>query len=541
MFKDFVQWLGSQPARDASYLDPGNIRKIRQLLDDCTSKCHPETTSSFMPTRLIDVGHDASAIARLVLSSNISKTKQTKYAALSYCWGSDKDAESQFKTERASLEHRCIGLPSEVMTPTTNDAIALAKAIGLRYLWIDALCIVQDDEDDWSHESSQMNLVYRHAFVTFCSLNSDSCHESFLYRAPAVEVPFQSTIRRAIKGSYFIRLRSSTDRYIDRTKLGWDYALSKWNARCWTFQEKEMSTRRLGFGSLRMHFACAKYRWSEGNDAPMDKLTLGVVEQITLFKDNLISSKDLYDYWGSLVYDYGHRSVTFDKDRLPAIAGLARMIGEALQDQYLAGLWKGDLQRGLVWSSRNGHDKLSRGLEIHLRNIRQRNYVAPSWSWAACLSVVTRRINSTLVEESTIVDINTDKVSEDPYGQVSGGVLCIRGKLAPLPKWFPNDARDKWSNYWVRFIEDDNFNYVRTYTDWLHKDEEAGLEALVVILLHNTEDEDGREILRALLLHPADELGHYYRVGVLNSQGNNACRETRGWFEDSQEETICII
>jgi hypothetical protein len=494
-----------------------------------------------MPTRLIDVGHDASAIARLVLSSDISKTKQTKYAALSYCWGSEKDAESQFKTEKASLEHWCIGLPSEVMTPTTNDAIALAKAIGLRYLWIDALCIVQDDEDDWSHESSQMNLVYRHAFVTFCSLNSASCHESFLYRAPMVEVPFQSTMRRAIKGSYFIRLRPSTDRSMNRTKLGWDYALSKWNARCWTFQEKEMSTRRLGFGTLRMHFVCAKYQWSEGDDASEDRSTLGVMEQITLFNDNLMSSEDLYDYWGSLLCDYGHRSVTFDKDRLPAIAGLARMIGEALQDQYLAGLWKGDLQRGLVWFSEEKHDKHSRGLETHLRNIRQRNYVAPSWSWAACPSVSMRRNKSTLVEESTIMDANTDKISEDPYGQVSGGVLRIRGKLAPLsPSDATGHARDRGSYHWTHSIWD-NFDFFSIHTDWPCKNREAGLEALVVILLHNTENEDGRELLRALLLHPADELGHYYRVGVLDSQGNNACRETRGWFKDSQEETICII
>ncbi|KAI4636808.1 hypothetical protein J4E93_010933 [Alternaria ventricosa] len=195
-----------------------------------------------MPTRLIDVGHDTSDVSRLVLSSNIGNSEQIKYAALSYCWGGEKDAESQFKTEKVSLEHRFVGLPSELMTPTTKDAILLARAIGLRYLWIDALCIVQDDEDDWLHESSQMDLVYRHAFVTFCSLNSDSCHESFLNRAPAVRVPFQSTIRKATKGSYLIGLRSRTGVYMNRGDYDWDLALSKWNKRCWTFQEKEMST-----------------------------------------------------------------------------------------------------------------------------------------------------------------------------------------------------------------------------------------------------------------------------------------------------------
>ena len=531
--------------RDASYLHPRNIREMRQLLDHCTSTCHPDTPSSFMPTRLLDVGHEVSALPRLVLSSKIRQTRQTKYAALSYCWGSDEDAQSQFKTEKASLTHRCAGLPKELMTPTTNDAIALARAIGLRYLWIDALCIIQDDKDDWLHESSQMNLVYRHAFVTLCSLNSVSCHESFLIRAPVLNIPFQSTIRESTNGSYLIRLRPRSGDNLDRRMYMLDAALSKWDKRCWTFQEKEMSTRLLLFGSLRMHFTCARSRWSEGDEAPSDRSesTVGVSEMITRSKDRRIPSMEMYQYWYWLVFQYGHRSVTYDKDRLPAIAGLARMIGEALQDRYLAGLWKGDLHHGLTWQSR-GY-MLSRGLEAYIRDIKKRNYIAPSWSWAACPNVISMRhdYGTLVVEESSIVDVNTDTHSDDLYGQVSGGFIRIRGKPARIPDWLPNDDGTHWSQNWAHVGNDTYDSFTFGVTDWLHKEKEAGLENLVVLLLYRIENEAEARApdLWALLLYPADELRNYYRVGVVYSAGYDGYKEMRKWFEDSEEETICII
>jgi len=561
--KDCGEWFGAETARETSYLAPVNIRRIRQLLGHCTSKCHPETSSSFMPTRLIDVGHNESAVPRLVLSSDIHEIEPTKYAALSYCWGDETDAESQFKTETSTLEQRCEGLPSEFMTPTTNDAITLAKAIGLRYLWIDALCIIQDDKDDWSHESSQMGLVYRHAFVTFCSLNSNSCHESFLHRAPAIAIPFQSNIRKVVKGSYLIRLRPASLK-MGRTKYRRDYLLSAWNTRCWTYQEEEMSTRLLLFGSLRMHFACARCQWSEGDEAPQDRSNnLRILDKIIMFKDCRISSGELYKSWSLTICNYGHRSVTSETDRLPAIAGLARMLGEALQDQYLAGLWKGDLQYGLTWYSRG--DMLSRGLRAHIHNIKERKYVAPSWSWAASPEVASLRERGTslveesdimhattntdhedlhgqiMVEESDIVHATTNTDHEDLYGQVTGGLLRIRGKMSRWPSWSLDQQGTWWSNAYVQPKGD--YDFVHISTDWLSKGKEAGLDVLKLILLHRIENSNGTNVpsLRALLLHPADESNHYYRVGVVYSEGQNGYTWMRSWFEDSQEETICII
>lgn len=497
-----------------------------------------------MPTRLIDVGHDASILPRLVFSSKIHQSEQIKYAALSYCWGDEKDSEAQFKTETASLRYRCAGLPNELMTPTTIDAIAITRAIGLRYIWIDALCIIQDDKDDWYHESSQMNLVYRHAYVTFCSLNSNSCHESFLSRAPAVvRVPFQSTLHKHIKGSYWIRQESGMGRKSDCMDYELDYSMSKWSKRCWTYQEKEMSTRLLLFGSRKVHFACGRYQWTEGDDAPTDITKSRVLSQVTRFKESRISSRELYQCWGSLIDEYGERSVTSDEDRLPAVAGLARTVGEALQDQYLAGLWKGDLLEGLLWRSTGV--MLSSGLETHLQNVRQRNYVAPSWSWAACPAVQSLRKEDQhlrrITQEATIVDVGVDANSEDPYGRVSGGFLCIRGKLAVMPTWLPTTRGRESSNTWLSFVEREPG--IVTRIDWLYKDKDTGLDLLVVMPLFRIEPDDETEgpELRGLLLHPADGSKQYFRVGTITSWGPNGYKETADWFKDSQEDTICII
>ncbi|KAH8627219.1 hypothetical protein IG631_16987 [Alternaria alternata] len=538
------KWLGAQPARQNSYLDSTNIGTIHGFLNQCTSICHPEISSPFMPTRLIDVGHDESVPSRLVFSSKVRQSEQTKYAALSYCWGDKKDAESQFKTEKASLEDRCTSLPNELMTPTTKDAIAITRAIGLRYVWIDALCIIQDDEDDWLHESSRMNLVYRHAFVTLCTLNSDSCHEGFLNRAPTVKVPFQSTLNEATKGSYLIRLHPRTGNY-SRTDYEWDYLTSEWSNRCWTYQEEEMSTRLLLFGSSKVYFSCDKYLWTEGDEAPDDISTRGILSQVTRFKGSHITTRELYQCWNVLTIYYGDRSVTFDEDRLPAIAGLARIVGDALQDQYLAGLWKGDLLEGLVWAS-TGAMLSPCGLEIHLRNIRQRNYVAPSWSWAACPAIQAPRVGNQhlrrITKEATIVDVGVDIDSGDPYGRVSGGFLRIRGKLVAMPTWLPRNRDSRCPNYWSHDIGSESRDILWIYTDWRPKDE-TGLELLVVMLLFRIEpdDESTAKYARALLLHPADGLKQYYRVGVIYHEGPNAYKVIVNWFKDSQEDTICII
>ena len=143
---------------------------------------------------------------------------------------------------------------------------------------------------------------------------------------------------------------------------------------------------------------------------------------------------------------------------------------------------------------------------------------------------------------AAIVDVSVDVDSDDPYGRISGGFLRIRGKLAAIPKWLPTTNGSESSNSWY-YSMGRGLGTISTYTDWLYKDKEAGLDLLVVMLLFLVEPDDGigGPVLQGLLLHPTGAPKQYYRVGTTRSQGPKSYEVMIDWFKDSQEDTICII
>ncbi|KAH8768118.1 heterokaryon incompatibility protein-domain-containing protein, partial [Diaporthe sp. PMI_573] len=537
------EWLGAEPLRHDSYLAPESLGEISRVLAECTGNCHP-WKASFLPTRLIDVGASLSDIPRLVLSSDILVTTEAKYAALSYCWGNRFDAEEQLKTEKGTLKQRFKGIPFEIMTRTTRDAVELARAIGVRYVWIDALCIVQDDAADWSYESGQMHRVYQSAFVTFCGLASESCHESFLQGARTATVPFRSSLRPTINGYFSVRLDPTFGVATSRDIRVVDYTLSSWKYRAWILQEEKLSTRLLLFGASKMHFRCGLNQWSGGDGK--------------LSRKHPASS--LYATWNFLVHQYCVRMLSHETDRLPAISGLARLVGETLRDQYLAGLWRGDILEGLSWKGESG----SHGLQNHLQNIQERQYIAPSWSWASFDGGNYHYPGWSPMSECTVLDVDVETDIQNPFGRVHGGYLRIRGKVAPIPSSLRKSGRrnDEWSwsatGWLLRF--GGGHEHVVAWLDWIQLDEEKGLENLVMLLLHhkqpseqptsdhpkhtdssNSLDETLGCVYTALMLYPTKTKDEYYRVGVVHSRGEAGTKAMRSWFEGEGNEKVCTI
>lgn len=553
-FQGCQEWLGAEPVRHHSYLTPESTSEICRVLAECTARCHP-WKASFLPTRLLDIGTSSSDIPRLILSSEDLITAETKYAALSYCWGDKEDAQTQLKTETASLEQRLKGIPCEKMTPAIKDAVELTRAIGLQYIWIDALCIIQDDTVDWSYESGQMNSVYHHAFVTFCGLASTSCHKSFLHRAPTVSIPFQSKLRPLISGYLSLRLQPLSGEWRDRRIYTVDRSTSRWSERAWTYQEEELSTRRLFFGGSRMHFLCGTHKWSEGDDGlhPLDETSLLLHDRITAIDRGELPVDSLYETWKLVVHNYSHRSITRTTDRLPAISGLARLVWETLGDDYVAGFWKGDIIGGLAWSGCPD----SYGLQNHLQSIRERDYVAPSWSWAACTGGGYMHIRDgwPTMLECTLLDVDVKVDLQNPFGRVFSGHLQIRGHMAPIPPGLRKRRRDKeWSADWWLFGEDD-LPHIVAWLDWLRReeDEDEGLENLVVLLLHcqrfsspdtgvlNSKRARRERDLSALILYPTNIPGEYYRVGMVQSTRQSGHTALRAWFEERGHYKMCTI
>ncbi|CAG8960069.1 hypothetical protein HYFRA_00010547, partial [Hymenoscyphus fraxineus] len=155
-----------------------NLRIEARWLEDVTctasdwlSLCHKEhplcsrPASTRLPTRLIDVGPpDGSQEPRLVVPNSPKLTSDAwTYIALSYCWG---DPKKNITTTPLNIEDRKNGIPWEAVPKTIRHAILLTRSLKIRYIWIDALCIIQGPGGDWDSESSRMADVYGGAFLT---------------------------------------------------------------------------------------------------------------------------------------------------------------------------------------------------------------------------------------------------------------------------------------------------------------------------------------------------------------------------------------
>jgi hypothetical protein len=182
---------------------------MRQVLDDCSIGCCSALTSTFLPTRLIDLGTgDRDDCIRLIQTADTQLQPPTRYAALSYCWGTKEQAALQLTTTSANLRQRLGAILFEDMTAVMQDMVRTARALSIRYAWIDALCILQGDVEDWMKESERMGLVYTHAFVTVCTLTAFSCLEGFLQRPPPIKIASRSFLQPNIHGMLNVRYQS---------------------------------------------------------------------------------------------------------------------------------------------------------------------------------------------------------------------------------------------------------------------------------------------------------------------------------------------
>lgn len=371
-----------------SLLCSENIASIRQILSNCSEK-HKDCTGNgamdqskhqALPSRLLQISKDQTGGYKIRLahmSPTISPAQDgvnLKYAALSYCWG---DQEFLKSTPENITDHydnvRFSELPQGF-----RDTIELCWGIGIFYLWIDSLCIIQGNQFDWDRESAMMKDVYANAFLTIVIASTSSPLEGLSKGAPEqnpeIRVSYHLDDDNGSEITYFIQSKSWTDEF-DDNRVGDAYALrflhkyrtksilqSNWSKRGWTFQENYLSTRKLFICAGHNDFSCQTSSHLQG--------ALGIfppLEDLRLID----GAKD----WYSLVKDYSHRKLSRWEDKLPAISAVASQKGEEL-GRYVAGLWTKELEKGLLWAPRDlGMDPI--------RSRRSPSYIGPTWSWCA--------------------------------------------------------------------------------------------------------------------------------------------------------------
>lgn len=157
---------------------PITLKRIRQWIEKCETECTHCNDSSVQsstsyPTRLIDVSQPP---LRLVITSSLKQEERLPYIALSHCWGGNRC----FMTTRDAISDRLRGFAMAALPDTFQDAVSLTRSLHIRYLWIDSVCIIQDDRQDWRIESSRMCDMYSNAYLTISATLASDDTQGFL-------------------------------------------------------------------------------------------------------------------------------------------------------------------------------------------------------------------------------------------------------------------------------------------------------------------------------------------------------------------------
>lgn len=291
-------------------------------------------------------------------------------------------------------------IPVESLPKTFKDAIEIAQKLGLNYLWIDSLCIIQDSEDDWQKESALMRSVYGGSIITIAASSAHDSSQGCFLKPPN----FSGGLRARITDGGRQRVQDFRSMNV--------YSLSTFEThlgtRAWALQEKMLPSRTIHFGDRGAFWECRTTIASE-------YLPDGFPNQLVR---PLVCREGKFEWlWPLIVQLYSAANLTFGKDKLPALSGIARFAYNETGDQYLAGLWRGRVEEQLCWYRCRSKSTLKRP-----------PWRAPTWSWASVdgrVSWYTLQKGLLETKYAHVLDANTIKYGHDPFGQVTSGVIRL--------------------------------------------------------------------------------------------------------------------
>ncbi|KAB5585192.1 heterokaryon incompatibility protein-domain-containing protein [Coniochaeta sp. 2T2.1] len=321
------------------------------------------------------------------------------------------------------------GIPVAVLPRTLRDAIYITRELGVPYLWVDSICIVQDDDSDWQAESAKMAIVYRESLLTVAAASSPSADHGFLKARQKTREFSMDWICE--DGSPTI-LKTRIDP--THSKPIWETKELPWNHRGWILQEEVLSTRLLVFGDAEIQWRCPSSHRCECHE--IDGWT---AHWSHLLLKNFQTCSAAYNYWHKLIAEsYSLRHFSFPRDRLPAISGIASVIQQQTGSKYLAGLWVENIPLDLCWSRQEFWSRVqpAGGTGIGPAPSPSRpEYRAPSFSWASIDGEVSYMIpcqcdGGGWVSQAECIDASSVP-GENPFGQVAEAQVTLRGAVAP--------------------------------------------------------------------------------------------------------------
>lgn len=384
---------------------------------------------------------------------NLVRVRETtkehgKYATLSHMWGQQQRPLQLLRDNLSKLQN---GMPWMQLPRTFRDAVMFSRKLGIGYIWIDSLCIIQDDAEDWRRQSGKMASIYENSYVTLAASVSENSSfgcfrtpDHFLIgyimsnRGSNPSVDEHDRIGAMLKSDeegplIFVR-GSPRHRYASRME---DNPLPLLE-RGWVYQERLLSPRVLFFGDIDLMFECNQSMgcycktWTHSysrnvRSHPVKSQhasSLGLGQPDTL----KLKPSQLAPRWNRVVEEYSALQLTFMKDRLPAIAGVAKQFARYLPNStYASGMWSETLIEGLSWAAIL-YPPLKRKSEA-------KDSPCPSWSWMAPMTRIAFPPGWFLPEaevNATIVGTNFQQDEIDPFMDVTLGSITLHGFLCEV-------------------------------------------------------------------------------------------------------------
>ena len=449
---------------------------IIMAINDCILN-HPYCQSSSMgttPKRLIEVPSVAGAPIKVIHTTDMKA--DVEYTALSHCWGKYPLPKLLKHYGNGTVVFQWTELPRSF-----QDACTVTRNLFHQYIWIDSLCIVQDDPEDWKIEAAKMGSIYERAYVTISATDAQDSTEGFLrkrYNTHRLEFKDGNTLVDFTVREYNDEFYNSKHFHYDKANHEWlnqpadvdPHFQNPLQLRGWCFQERLMSKRVLHFKRYEIFLDCnSGYRCECSG---MDVLRKGTIKLFMslMLRDDLTVYElmeaarlqiELYrplareksavppaadpdirfmQMWQTIVEIYSRTTFTYCEDVLPALGSLA-MVFNAKRPSwtYVAGLWKEDLLRSLLWKANGDTARAATRSKpfVPINGATQPTQFAPSFSWAS----ITGRSTYKLLElggRSKAEVVAAEITGDDKFGDVSSGSIVLRGRAVAIrfPRYF---------------------------------------------------------------------------------------------------------
>lgn len=381
-----------------------------------------------LPTRVLNIGScDGSREPYLLEANNIT----SRYATLSYCWGGSVSLTTRSDNILAHKQ----GIPFSSMPPTFRHAVQISRRLGIQYLWIDSLCILQDSKRDWEQESSKMGDIYEGSYVTIAARSASSPDVGCFFtrrKSLSCQLDYRS-VDGSVVGYLYFRDPAFPVEQLMETPL---------DKRGWVLQERILPPRVVYYGAQQIYWECRQVHLRQDGKYEERGRTRSSNTILKRAQDTYTAFKSVFGgfygpsqpewtekqmelavrmlQWSHVVQEFSRRNLSFDSDKLPAIAGIAKAFARSTGYSYVAGLWREDIVPGLLWYRRTG----DKGPLISQK--------LPSWTWARFNGEVTFWNGRDLMMVSDyscdFMDISyTPSGRLGPYGEVSDARLKLHG------------------------------------------------------------------------------------------------------------------